>query len=113
MSDCTYRIPRDPATAATYNVIRSDGSPVVSLLGERAASADWPTGMMVSFAVRPADIGEFHAKTQQIFRWFRIKPNILGGSPVRPPRPSTTAGFFSRPNANWPSAAVPKPRCKC
>jgi len=63
----------------------SDGSPVVSLLGEQATCSDWPTGMMVSFAVRPADIAEFHTKTQQTFRWFRIKPNIVGGSPVKAP----------------------------
>lgn len=67
--------------------IGQDGSPVISQLGDgQPADEDWPSGMMVSFPVKPEDIEEFHNKAQSVFRWFRIKPNIIGGEAIKEPK---------------------------
>jgi len=66
--------------------IGEEGSPVITMLGEEVPSdPDWPNGMMVSFPVKPADVREFHSKAQAVFRWFRVKPVLLGGEPIEEP----------------------------
>ncbi len=55
-----------------------DGKPVVSLLSETPAEPDWQAGVMVTFPVPPEDFNEFLSKAANIYRWFRVKPSILG-----------------------------------
>lgn len=62
----------------------SNGSPVISLLEQSEASADWPSGVMVTFPVDPADVSEFHTKAQKVFQRFRVTPVILGADPIVP-----------------------------
>jgi hypothetical protein len=67
--------------------IGSDGSPVITMLGEgEPADADWPSGMMVSFPVQVKDITEFRNKAKKVYRWFRVKPNLLGAEPLTEPK---------------------------
>lgn len=55
-----------------------DGKPIVSLLSESPADANWQAGVMVTFAVDPGDIAEFIFKAGKIFRWFKVKPTVIG-----------------------------------
>lgn len=58
------------------------GSPAVSKIYEGPASSDWTSGVKVSFAVQAEDISEFHRKAQDVFSWFKVRPNIIG-APVK------------------------------
>ncbi|WP_018234434.1 ATP-binding protein [Thioalkalivibrio thiocyanodenitrificans] len=42
------------------------------------ATEDWKSGTMVSFPVRQGDFKTFSDKARQVFRWFSVKPRILG-----------------------------------
>lgn len=55
-----------------------EDKPVVSLLSESPADPDWQAGVMVTFPVPPEDVNEFTHKAGLIFRWFKVKPTILG-----------------------------------
>lgn len=57
-----------------------EDKPVVSLLSESPSDEDWQAGVMVTFPVPPEDVNEFVGKASKIFRWFKVKPNILGAS---------------------------------
>jgi hypothetical protein len=63
--------------------IGADGSPVISLLAETPVQEDWKSGLMVSFPVEPGDFAEFASKAAHIYRWFKVKPVILGSAPIR------------------------------
>lgn len=66
--------------------IGANGSPVITQLGNgEPADPDWPSGMMVSFPVDPKDIDEFRKKAKLVFRWFRVKPILLGADAVTEP----------------------------
>jgi hypothetical protein len=58
--------------------IGDDGLPCVTKLAEEPASADWPHGLLVTFAVRPKDRAEFRTKAAQVLRWFRPLPLVSG-----------------------------------
>lgn len=58
--------------------LNDEGVPVVSLLHSAPASPDWPTGVMVSYAVHEKDIKEFHTKAAKVLRWFKVCPNVIG-----------------------------------
>lgn len=57
-----------------------DGKPVITKVSEAEAPEDWPSGVMVTFAVERSDFDEFAAKAREVFQWFRVKPVILGAN---------------------------------
>jgi hypothetical protein len=62
-----------------YTAHKDDtGKPVVSLMSETASDDSWKAGVMVTFAVQPDDIDEFVHKAGKIFRWFKVKPTVIG-----------------------------------
>jgi hypothetical protein len=61
------------------------GAPVISLLDESPAADHWIHGTMVSFPVQPKDCAEFEKKAREIYRWFDVKPNLLGCATVKDP----------------------------
>lgn len=62
-----------------YTAHKDDsGKPVVSLMSETASDDSWQAGVMVTFAVQPDDIAEFIYKAGKIFRWFKVKPTVIG-----------------------------------
>jgi len=62
-----------------YTAHKDDsGKPVVSLLSEEPSEGDWQAGVMVTFAVAHEDISEFVYKAGRIFRWFKVKPTVIG-----------------------------------
>lgn len=60
--------------------IDDNGAPAISRLYEGPADADWPHGVKVTFPVQARDVSEFHEKARDIYRWFRVKPELLGAS---------------------------------
>ena len=65
----------------TYSCYLDDeGVPSIALLHECEASKDWPSGVQVSFAVQMDDIHSFADSSAEIFRWFTVKPRVLGMS---------------------------------
>jgi hypothetical protein len=64
--------------------IGNEGAPIVALLTEEDADADWPHGMSIGFPVKPAEYAEFARKAQEIYQWFRVTPKVLGGQAVTP-----------------------------
>lgn len=81
----------------TAYIDAEEGAPVISLLDQQAASDTWPHGLMVSFPVKPEDIGEFERKAAQVFKWFQVKPVYPGlpESPYKdPPRTLTGSNFY-------------------
>ncbi|MNR71546.1 hypothetical protein D3C71_21770 [compost metagenome] len=75
--------------------LNDEGAPAVTELGVHPADADWPHGVMVTFPVQNRDIPEFLAKAQEIFQWFRVKPEILGlDRPLQEPKFRLEGSFF-------------------
>lgn len=70
------------------------GTPAISRLYEGAAEADWPHGLKVTFPVKGEDIREFHKKSREIFRWFKVMPNIIGLDQEISPVEYTVRGSF-------------------
>ncbi len=58
--------------------IDETGAPAISRMHEGPADADWPHGVKVTFPVQSRDISEFHEKARDIYRWFKVKPEVLG-----------------------------------
>lgn len=56
------------------------GMPALSKLFTGPADPDWQHGVMVSFSVRTADISTFQKKAMEVFKWFTVKPTILGNT---------------------------------
>lgn len=54
------------------------GAPAISLLHSAPAPKDWQHGVSVGFSVQNHDINAFRVKAIQIFRWFAVKPRVLG-----------------------------------
>lgn len=54
------------------------GAPVIARIFEGPSEPDWPSGVMVTFPVQETDIKEFANKAAQVFRWFSVKPEVLG-----------------------------------
>lgn len=84
--------------------IGDNGSPAIALLDTRAASKEWPSGLMVSFPVKKDDVEEFHSKAKEVFRWFSVKPLTpgLAVSPYSNPDfvlKGTNFGFYSKVDA--------------
>lgn len=68
----------------TYTAaIDDEGLPVMALMNEKPASAEWPHGVLVGFAVPPRDFAEFERKAKEVFQWFAVKPNIPGITAAR------------------------------
>jgi hypothetical protein len=58
--------------------IGESGAPDISRLYEGPADADWPHGLKVTFPVQISDIREFNEKAREIYKWFKVEPEILG-----------------------------------
>lgn len=58
--------------------IDETGAPAISRMHEGPSDPDWPHGVKVTFPVQTRDISEFHEKARDIFRWFKVKPEVLG-----------------------------------
>jgi hypothetical protein len=81
-------------TYASY--IDNQGNPVTSLMTEEEAQPSWPTGLRVSFAVRPGDYGSFQEKAQQVYRWFRVTPIVRGGRDIVKIQPTFERGVYRK-----------------
>ncbi|KWU24761.1 ATP-binding protein [Burkholderia cenocepacia] len=63
------------------------GEPAVTDMGTFPADPEWPHGVMVSFPVQERDFAEFQQKAQEIYQWFRVKPEVLGlAEPIKVPK---------------------------
>lgn len=76
------------------------GGPSVSLVDEQPASPDWPTGMIISLAVKQHDYYEFQQKAQQIFSWFRVTPKMVNSEQIKTRSYSVEAPEFAIPTAS-------------
>lgn len=75
--------------------IGDNGTPQVTQLYEGPAEPEWQHGVKVSFPVRKDDVDEFQTKATQVFRWFTVKPEVLGlASELLEPKFSTRGTFF-------------------
>ena len=76
--------------------IDETGAPAISCLYEGPSDADWPHGVKVTFPVQSRDISEFHEKARDIYRWFRVKPEVLGlSSPLEDVSFNFRGSFFA------------------
>ncbi len=76
--------------------IDDSGAPAISRLHEGPADADWPHGVKVTFPVQNRDIREFHEKARDIYRWFKIRPEVLGlDEPLAPVDFKFRGSFFA------------------
>lgn len=62
--------------------IGNTGIPLVALMDEAPAPADWPTGIEVGFPVKRDDIPQFAEKAQEVFQHFTPLPKIEGGKQI-------------------------------
>lgn len=74
--------------------IGDEGAPAISRLHEGPADTDWPHGVMVTFPVQQRDIAEFHQKAREIYRWFSVRPEILGADHALPENSFKFSGSF-------------------
>lgn len=62
-----------------YSMYKSeDGMPKAALLGEQSTTES--NGVMVKMPVKKGDTNRFHERAQDIFKWFDIKPKVLGAA---------------------------------
>lgn len=73
-----------------------EGVPTVAQLADEEAEKDWQHGLMVSFPVKPSDYQEFQNKAQEIFRWFRVTPRIVGAAAIKPIKYAFESAEFAR-----------------
>lgn len=65
----------------TYSAYRrNDGYPAISKVenSEIPVSEEWPHGLQVGFAVPQDKFDEYRVAAQKLFRWFKVKPVVLG-----------------------------------
>lgn len=61
--------------------INEEGSPEIGLLFETSEiDPKWTHGLKVSFSVQKNDINAFHEKAYEVFKWFKVKPDLLGAN---------------------------------
>lgn len=72
------------------------GRPSVSVLGEEATSDS--NGVTVRVPVKPADFESFRENSQEVFRWFSHKPEVVGNRNYSVPKHERVEGFEG---ANW------------
>ena len=69
----------------TYTAYQSeDGTPVFSLMDEQ--TTEEPDGLKVTVAVKEDDMRDFRQEAEHLYRYFTIKPNVLGEELVYPKR---------------------------
>lgn len=67
----------------TYTLyLDNNGAPTVSLMATEDADRDWRSGVRVGFAVKPEDVYEFQEKAKEVFKWFRVSPEMRGVEPI-------------------------------
>lgn len=91
--------------------ILESGEPGIARLYEGPNDdPSWTSGLMVSLPVRSRDISEFHQTAKEVFKWFRITPNVLGLNGVIEDKFSgftTQSDIFGLPaNSSYNNAAV-------
>ena len=73
-----------------YNAFRDKGAPQLAKMHEAATNE--PDGVEVKVPVRTADIAEFSVKAERIYRFFKVRPRILGTNVVFVDTETTFAG---------------------
>ena len=69
----------------TYGAYKDvDGSPVFSLMEE--TDSNEKNGIKVSINVRESDIHDFNREAVKVYEYFKVKPNIIGGSVLTFPK---------------------------
>lgn len=69
----------------TYSLyIGNMGAPQVSLMAEEEPDSDWAHGIRVGMAVKPQDFVEFESKAREVFKWFRVAPEMRGSANIKP-----------------------------
>ncbi len=63
-------------TKTVYNAFRDKGAPQLAKMHE--AATDEPDGVEIKVPVRTADIAEFAVKAERIYRFFKVRPRIIG-----------------------------------
>lgn len=74
----------DGVETTYFASLGTNGAPTISKVNERPVSDEWPHGLKVAMPVRSGDYHEFQQKAQEIYRWFRVPPNMVSSSPIRP-----------------------------
>ncbi len=64
----------------TFLVYLDESGPKVSKVDETAADPAWPSGVEVSFAVKPADFAAFSEKAENTYKWFAVPPVVKGAT---------------------------------
>jgi len=71
------------------------GAPAISRLYEGPCDEAWTHGVKVSFPVQTRDISEFQRKAAEVFRWFKVTPNVLGlNTELEAPEFKLSGSFF-------------------
>ncbi len=65
--------------------INERGIPAIATMNGDGTPTDEPNGLEVSFAVENGnDMYQFANEAQQVYKWFRVKPNITGNATIIP-----------------------------
>ena len=82
-TDSFYVVSTHGGKKRTYTMYKGDkGIPAVSLMATEAPEPDWARGLRVGFAVKQEHIQEFSDKADEVFKWFRVAPEMRGRPPV-------------------------------
>lgn len=65
-------------TRTIYNAFRDKGIPKLAKMHSEAT--DEPDGIEVKVPVRAEDMAEFTSKAERVYRYFRVRPTILGAN---------------------------------
>jgi len=91
----------------TYIVAKDDnGEPYSVLSAETPASAEWPSGLMVTFPVQPKDFAEFRAAAERLYRWFSVPPHVVGATLDLTPPQAIYRGALAELVPSLPNGSV-------
>jgi Histidine kinase-, DNA gyrase B-, and HSP90-like ATPase len=65
-------------TKITYNIYRDQGVPKLAVMHED--QTDEPDGLEIKVPVRREDIGTFAERAERTFRYFKVRPEVKGGT---------------------------------
>ncbi len=65
-------------TKRTYNIYRDQGVPNLAMMHEDPT--DEPDGLEIKIPVRREDIGTFAQRAEKTFRYFKVRPEVKGGT---------------------------------
>lgn len=64
-----------------YSMNKSNGKPQATVMSESVTSEE--TGIEVQLAVKPVDISKFVSEAQQVYKWFKVHPDVVGNASYR------------------------------